>query len=130
MITGLEVLDFRGKDLVSGSEYQKTTLTLIFDVRQDLRRKARYVAGGHLVDALDNNIYSLTVKGISVKLLHVIAHKAKLKQLCGDVACAFPNTFTNEKVYAYAGSEFGPELQGSIVLIVKSLYGLKSSSER
>ena len=30
-----------------------TSLTVIFDVKQDLRRKARLVAGGHLVNSLD-----------------------------------------------------------------------------
>ena len=102
---------------------------MIFDVKQDMRRKARLVAGGHLIDALDHNIYSSTVKGISVKLLHVIAHKAGLRQVCRDIANAYINAFTNEKVYARAGPEFGPELEGMIVIIVKVLYGLSSSSE-
>jgi hypothetical protein len=102
----------------------------VFDVKQDLCRKARLVASGHLVDALDHDIYSLTVKGISVKLLHVIAHKANLKQLCGDVANTYVNAYIKEKVYAKAGPEFGSNLVGSIVIIRKALYGLQSSLER
>jgi hypothetical protein len=69
------------------------------------------------------------VKSISVKLLHVISHKKQLRQLCGDIGNAYVNAFTNEKVYARAGPEFGT-LEGSIVIIVKALYGLRSSSER
>jgi hypothetical protein len=87
------------------------------------------VAGGHLIDALDLGIYSTTVKSISVKLLHVIAHKQELKPLCGDIGNAYVNAFTNEKVYAREGPEFG-DLEGSIVIILKALYGLRSSSER
>jgi hypothetical protein len=82
----LECFEFKPSNFLPGNKFQKTTLMTVFDVKQDLCRKARLVAGGHLVDALDHDIYSLTVKGISVKLLHVIAHKANLKQLWGDVA--------------------------------------------
>jgi hypothetical protein len=88
------------------------------------------VAGGHLIDVLDHNVYSSTVKGISVKILHVIAHQQKLKQLCGDVTNAFVNAYTNKKVYAVAGLEFGEEAVGKIVIIRKALYGLASSAER
>ena len=80
------------------------------------------------MDPLDQNLYLSTVKTISVKLLHVIAHKKDLKQLCGDVASAYINAFTLERVYTIAGPEFG-NLQGSVVLIWKALYGLQSSSE-
>ena len=80
---------------------------MIFGVKQDLHHKARLVAGGHLVGALNHDIYSSTVKGVSVKLLHVIAHKTGMTQLCGDVSNAYVNAFTNEKVYAVAGKEFG-----------------------
>ncbi len=129
-LTDLECFDFKDPDHKCGPEYQKTTLTMIFSVKNDLRHKARLVAGGHLVDALDHDVYSSTVKGVSVKLLHVIAHKTGMTQLCGDVGNAYVNAFTNEKVYAVAGKEFGEALEGSIVIIKKALYGLRTSSER
>jgi hypothetical protein len=130
-LTDLECFDFKDPDYDCGKEYQRTTLTLIFGVKQDLRHKARLVAGGHLVDALDHDIYSSTVKGVSVKLLHVIAHKTGMCQLCRDVGNAYVNAFTNEKVYAtVAGKEFGPALEGCVIIIVKALYGLRTSSEQ
>ena len=55
---------------------------MIMNVKQDLRHKFRLVAGGHLIDALDHDIYSTTVKSISMKLIQVIAHKANLEILC------------------------------------------------
>jgi hypothetical protein len=88
------MLQYKVKRLSSWEQNQKTTLTIIYEVKQDLRRKARLVAGGHLVDPSDHSIYSSTIKGISVKLLHVISHKADLGQLCGDVSLAFVNAFT------------------------------------
>jgi hypothetical protein len=127
----LECFDFKPANHNPGDDYQKTKLRLIFGVKQDLRRKARLVAGGrHLVDVLDNDSYSTTVKGVSVKILHVVAHQQDQNQLCGHVTNAFVQAYTNEKVYAVAGLEFGLELVGKIVIIRKALYGLVSSSER
>jgi hypothetical protein len=71
----LECFDFHPSNYKVKEDYQWCTLTMIFDVKQYLRRKARLVAGGHLVDCVENNIYSSTVKGISIRMLHVIAHQ-------------------------------------------------------
>ena len=76
--------------------WQRTTLHMVFDVKQDLRRKCRLVAGGHLVDMMDIQVYSSTVISISIQLLHVISHKENLQQLCGDIGNAFPNAYTKE----------------------------------
>ena len=124
----MECFEFLKDGESPGQDFQKTRLHMIFDVKNDLRRKARLVAGGHLVDLFDTEIYSSTVKGISVKLLHVIAHKVGLKALCGDVGNAFVTAFTTEKVYCIAGLEFGEEHVGKVVVLKKALYGLASSS--
>ena len=55
------------------------------------------MAGGNLIDALDRDIYSTTVKSISVKLLQVITTKDNLEILCGDIGNAYVNAYTNEK---------------------------------
>jgi hypothetical protein len=75
------------------------------------------------------NTYASTVKTLSVRLLHLIAETNDLTALSGDLGNAFVNSFTNEKVYCRAGPEFGP-LEGKTLIVVKSLYGLKSSAER
>jgi hypothetical protein len=61
----LESFDIKSFGFTPGEDYQKTTLMIIYNVKQDLRRKARLVARGHLVDPLDLSVYSSTVKGIS-----------------------------------------------------------------
>jgi hypothetical protein len=106
-LTDLDCFDFKDPDHKCGPEHQRTTLTVMFGVKQDLRHKARPVAGGHLVDSLDHDICSSTVKGASAKLLHVIAHKTGMTQLCGNVGNAYVDAFTNKKVHAVAGKEFG-----------------------
>ena len=87
------------------------------------------MAGGHLIDALDHDIYSTTVKSISVKLLQVIAHKANLEIMCGNIGNAYVNAYTNKKVYAIAGDKFGKAMKGRIVIIVRALYGLHTSKQ-
>jgi hypothetical protein len=49
--------------------------------------------------------------------------------LAVDVGNAYLNASTKEKAYTTAGPEFGPELQGRLILIVRALYGFKSSGD-
>jgi hypothetical protein len=53
--------------------YQLAPLRMIFDVKSDLRRKARLVIGGHKVDASGHTSYSSVVQLDSTRLLNVIA---------------------------------------------------------
>ena len=48
----------------------------------------------------------------------------------GDVGNAFLYGRTKEKVYIVAGPEFGKELEGKVLIIFKSLYGLRTSAAR
>ena len=131
-LLGLDYFEFfsAGYHATLGDGWQRTTLHMLFDVKQSLKRKCRLVAGGHLVDMMDIQVYLSTVKSISVQLLHAISHKANLKQICGDIGNAFPNAYTKEKVYILkAGVEFG-EYAGKFIVTRKALYGPCSSSER
>jgi hypothetical protein len=62
---------------------------MIFEVTQDGRREARVVAGGHLVDPKGISSRLTVVKGVSVRLLDLIAHRDTLPILCGDIGNAF-----------------------------------------
>ena len=73
----MNCFDIKERNFSPDPDYQRTTLHMVFDVKQDLRRKARLVAGGHLLDLVDTPTYSSTVESISVQLLHVIAHRNK-----------------------------------------------------
>jgi hypothetical protein len=66
---------------------------------------------------------STVVKGISVQLLDLIAHRDKVSILCGDIGIAD----CLEKIYSRAGPEF-EDCEGSIMVFNKALYGLRSSS--
>eukprot|EP00957_Ditylum_brightwellii_P182864 13929249-Ditylum_brightwellii.AAC.1 len=119
VLNELECFEFRDEDNYPKGNYQQTTFHMVFDVKQDLCRKACLVAGGHLVEFLANKVYSSTVKGISVKILHVIAHCNKIDALYRDIGNAFVNTYTAEQVHAITGLEFGEKLRGKIIVIRK-----------
>ncbi len=68
-LLALDCFEFHAPDHKPSSEYQWTKLSMIFEVKQDGRRKARLVAGGHMVDPMGINSRSTVVKGISVRLL-------------------------------------------------------------
>ena len=46
-----------------------------------------------------------------------------------DIGNAYLEALTSEKVCIRAGPEFGPELEGHLLIIYKALYGLKSSGK-
>ena len=99
-----------------------------FEVKQDGRRKARLVAGGHLVDPMGITSRSTVVKAISVRLPDLIAHRDNLPVLlCGNIGNAFITAQCMEKIFTHAGSEFG-EREGSVLIFKEALYGLRSSS--
>eukprot|EP00957_Ditylum_brightwellii_P077745 5907708-Ditylum_brightwellii.AAC.1 len=93
----LGCFEFRDEGNYPQGNYQGTTLHMVFDIKQDFCRKACLVAGGHLVELLNNEVYSSTVKGISAKLLHVIAYSNKMDAICRGIGNAFVNTYTTKQ---------------------------------
>eukprot|EP00957_Ditylum_brightwellii_P202253 15329319-Ditylum_brightwellii.AAC.1 len=59
--------------MAKSSDFQFAKIWFIFDVKQDLRRKARLVIGGHMVDPQDNDVYSSHMKQESARILMTIA---------------------------------------------------------
>ena len=108
--------------------WQFAPLHMIFEIKQqDLRHKARFVVGGHVVDASQHVTYSSTIQDLSVRLLMLVAVQNGLDLMAGDIGNAFPTAPCAEKVWSVAGPEFGDK-QGSVVILQRALYGLKTSS--
>ena len=107
--------------------YKKITCHLIFDVKFDLTRKARYVAGGHLTDPPTHMTYATVVSRDSVRICLTVAALNNLNISACDIGNAYLNAETQEKVYFVAGSEWRDK-QGRVVVIVRALYGLRSSA--
>jgi hypothetical protein len=110
--------------------YKHITCHMIFDIKMvGLVRKARFVAGGHLTDPPTDSVYSSVVTRESVRIMFLVAALNDLDILGADVQNAYLHATTKERVYVTAGPEFGSN-QGRPVLIVRALYGLKSSGAR
>jgi hypothetical protein len=99
---------------------------MIFDVKMDFTRKARFVAGGHITDPPTSITYSSVVARDSVHLAFMIASLNNLQILSADIGNAYLNAYTKEHVHTTCGPEFG-QLQGRVAVIRRALYGLKSS---
>ena len=112
------------------SGYKHIPCHMVFDIKSDLRQKARLVAGGHKTDPPKESTYSSVVSRDSVRIAFTIAALNGLDVLVGDVQNAYLNAPTKEKTYTTAGLEFGPDKVGQPALIVRALYGLKSSAAR
>jgi hypothetical protein len=97
---------------------------MTFDIKLDSTRRARYVAGGHQMDQPKDMVYA------SVRLVFLLAALNDLDILAADVQNAYLNAPTTEKVYTTAGEEFGADKKSRPVIIVRALYGLKSSGAR
>ena len=104
--------------------HTKITCHLVFDVKLDL---TRYVAGGHLTDPPTSMTYSSVVGRDSVRIGFLIAALNDLDILAGDIQNAYLNAETKENIYFIAGDEWKAN-RGRIVVVVRALYGLKSSA--
>jgi len=100
---------------------------MVFDVKMDFTRKARFVAGGHVTDPPTSITYSSVVARDSVRLAFLIAALNDLDILSADIGNAYLNAPMREKVHTTCGPEFGQNDHGHIAVITRALYGLKSS---
>jgi len=91
---------------------------MVFDVKFDLRRKARLVAGGNHMDPSKEDIFSGVIGMETVRMGFLIATMNGLDICAADIGKAF--------LY---GKEFGPD-SGQLLIINKGLYDLRSSSAR
>ena len=92
-----------------------------------MTRKARYVAQGFRNDPPPGMSYAGVVSRDSVRLGFLLAALNGLEILAGDVQNAFINAETPEKIFFYAGDEWGPD-KGRVIIIRRALYGLKTSA--
>jgi hypothetical protein len=107
--------------------HQEIKCHIIFDIKMDFTRKARFVAGGHMTETPNSLTYSSVVSRESVKLAFLIAALNGLDIMSCDIGNAYLNAACREKIWFVAGPECGAELCGTPCKLVRALYGLKSS---
>ena len=121
-----ELFDDDIKDLPPN--FQEVKCHIIFDIKmgENFRRKARMVAGGHTTETPAALTYASVVSRDSVRIALTIAALNDLKVLACDIQNAYLTAQCREKIWTRAGPEFGSD-QGKIMIIVRALYGLRSS---
>ena len=94
----------KGKQLVGFTEI---ACHMVFDVKMDFTQKARFVAGGHLMDDLTTITYSSVVSRDSVRMVLTIAELIGLDVMCCDMGNAYVNAPCREKVWFFGGERGG-----------------------
>ena len=112
------------------NHFQYAPLRMIFDVKQEgLRRKARLVAGGHVINSNMYESYSSVIQTRTIRLLQTIAVSQDLQMITGDISNAFVQAPTCENIWTRAGKEFG-EKENCVIILDKALYGLSTSARQ
>ena len=125
-------VDVAFEELEDGEEvpigYQFVRCHMIFDVKAgSLKRKARYVAGGHMTEPPSALTYASVVSRESIRIGLLIAALNDLDVFSADIQNAYLTSPCEEKIWTILGPEFGPHRQGRKALVVRALYGLKSA---
>jgi hypothetical protein len=121
------VLD-SGEDIPTG--YQKIPYHMVFDVKYDLRYKARLVAGGNWTVNDKEDIHSGVVHMNTVRIVFFLGDLYGHSCCACDIVNDFLYGKTKEKVYITVVPEFGSNFHSKSLIIDKSLYGLKTSAAR
>jgi hypothetical protein len=104
--------------------YQEIICHMICDVKmKDLRRMARFVAGGHTTDTPYTITYASVV---SREFALILAALNDLDVKMADIENAYLTAPITEKNWTVLDPEFGDDA-GKRALIVRALYGLKSA---
>jgi hypothetical protein len=105
--------------------YFKATGHIIWDVKMDFTRKARWVKDGHKTPDSDQTNYSGVVSRESIRIALTYAALLGLPVCGADIQNAYLQAPSSEKHYIICGPEFGIENEGKVAIIVRALYGGK-----
>ena len=107
--------------------WDKVTGHIIFDVKMDFTRKARWVLDGHKTADPVCSTYAGVVSRESVRIALTYAALNGVDVFAADIRNAFLQAPSSQKHYIICGSEFGFEHKGKRALIKRALYGGKTA---
>ena len=119
-----EILD-KDEEIEPGRTYMQCYM--IFDVKMDMTRKARFVANGSKTPEPEMSTYAGVVSRETVRIALTYASLNGLDIMSSDIQNAYLQAPITEKYWTTCGPEFGPELQGRKARIVRALYGTKTA---
>ena len=100
---------------------------MVFDVKMDFTRKARWVLDGHKTPDPEGSTYAGVVSRESVRIAFTYAALNDLDIFAGDIQNAYLQAPSSRKDYIICGPEFGLENVGRVALIHRALYGGKTA---
>ena len=100
---------------------------MIFDVKMDFTRKARWVLDGHKCADPFGSTYAGVVSRDSVRIALTYAALNDLNVCAADIRNAYLQAPSSQKDYIICGAEFGLENIGKRALIKRALYGGKAA---
>ena len=107
--------------------WKKVSGHLIWDVKMDFTRKARWVLDGHKTGDPIGSTYAGVVSRESIRIALTYAALNGLDVCAADIRNAFLQSPSSCKDYIICGAEFGLENVGKIALIHRALYGGKTA---
>jgi hypothetical protein len=108
-------------------DYKWIKCHMMFDIKiEDLQRKPRMVAGGHMTSAPTIMAYASVVSCETVCIALTLATLNDLEMKAADILNAYISAPIKEKVWCALGPEFGSNA-GKSAIIVHVLYGLKNA---
>lgn len=107
--------------------YTEASGHLIWDVKMDFTRKARWVLDGHKTDAPNISTYTGVVSRESVRIALTYAALNGVDVCAADIQNAYLQDLSSQKHYVICGAEFGLENVRKKALILQALYGGKTA---
>jgi hypothetical protein len=106
--------------------FQEIVCHIVFDIKMDFTRKARFCAGGHTTDTPAVMTYSSVVSRDSVCIGFMLAALNGLDVMACDLENAYLNAPCVETIWFKGGIECGSD-KGKVCVVVRALYSLKSA---
>jgi hypothetical protein len=122
-ITPDDVQSGKVKDMIG---FQEIGCHIVFDIKMDFTRKARFRAGRHTTDTPAAMTYSSVVSRDTVRIGFMLAALNGLDVMACDLENAYLNAPCVEKIWFEGGLEHGSD-KGKVCVVVHALYGLKSA---
>ena len=119
--------------LAAGQRAQKgwrlATGHLIWDVKIDFTRKARWVLDGHKMSTPEGTTFAGVVSRESVQIIFVYSALNGIAIYAADILNAHLQAPSSQRDYIICGPEFGLENIGRVALIHRALYGGKTAGK-
>ena len=107
--------------------WQHVTGHIIWDLKMDFTRKARWVLDGHKTRDPIGSTYAGVVSRDSVRIAFTYAALNGLDICAADIHNAYLQAPSSQKDYIVCGPEFGLENIGNVALIHRALYRGKAA---